>query len=116
MNIAIDPIIGTTGTWADKVQRANKILELDLGEKYIDQAAGRWTVEKDDDNQPRLVLEMTDSLGIARRRFTDADFYDSDRLWWRLHFLWTDVLRDAAHKLQDRLEKSFQIEEPTNHA
>src|SRR5262245_20996465 len=115
MNVQIDPLINQNEVWAGKIRQANEVLRVELG-KYVDQAAGHWSLEQGENGHPQFELELTDSVGSARRRFSDTDFEDADSLGWRLHHLWTEVLQDALHKHVKRMERFYQDEVTANHA
>jgi hypothetical protein len=104
MRVEVDPIIGTTGAWAEGVQRGNLILEKMLGD-FKDQTTARWTVEKDESRLPRLMLELACDEGSARASFSERDVANGREFWRQLNEVWSNTLGDANRKGLKRINQ-----------
>lgn len=87
------------------IERANRILEDELGES-AKLVSAEWSLVKDAQGRELILLTLSDFTGDTHTVFAPEEFKRASSLRGHLYRLWGDLLQGRSHK---EYEKVHQI-------
>ena len=107
MKMQIEEKIRNDPKWAAAVDRANLLLQAELGPTG-ELASASWNLVQDNGSSPRVDLTLSDWSGAVEGRFSFKDLQSTPFLQRRLNRLWGDLLEIRSDKQIAKLHKLIQ--------